>query len=73
MNTVTIKGLTYNVVLENTPDTYDEKGLHNLAREMRKNNAVRSLGIQLPKGKRLYTVVEFKSGNFSKITKVPNF
>jgi len=73
MNTVTIKGLTYNIVLENTPDTHEAKGLHNLAREMRKNNIVRDLGIQLPKGKNLYTVYEFKSGHFSKLTKVPGY
>ena len=71
MNTVSIKGIEYNVVQDDTPETYDDKGLHNLAREMRKNNATHALGLQRPNGKRLYTAYQFKSGNFSKVIALP--
>lgn len=57
--TVTIKGIVYNVEISETPADVQARGLKYLAAEMTKNHVTRTLYIRRPNGKRLFFVNEF--------------
>jgi hypothetical protein len=69
--TLTIKGITYNVVKSETPDDEYEAGRVNLARHMKRSNIVRYVYVQKPRGKAIYWVTEWTGGRFGKMTVLP--
>ena len=57
--TVTIRGIDYEVVISTTPDQFDKQGLHNLARTLREIKCSRQLVLKRKTGKTLYSTNEF--------------
>ena len=49
--TVTINGITYEVLTASTPGDMDAKGLSNLARHMRETQQTRQLSLRRQKGR----------------------
>lgn len=68
---ITIKGQKYTVVIAETPESYEAKGLNNLAANMRTHGITRALYIRKPNGQRLHHVNQFGDRGFSKITAMP--
>jgi uncharacterized membrane protein len=63
--TITVRGITYEVVVATTPDEFDAQGLRNLARHMRGKGATRDLALRRPAGNTMYSASEFVGGGFS--------
>ncbi len=57
--TLTINGVTYNVLQVTTPESAEARGLVNVAAAMRSNGCVRELGLQRPKGRVVYYTNEY--------------
>ena len=70
MTTVTINSKTYKVIDSRTSESYRAAGHKNLADSMDKCGALLDLFITLPSGKVVYNVIQFKSGEFSRIERV---
>jgi hypothetical protein len=68
--TVKIEGVTYEVVKAETADSYEARGLMNLAAAMRENGIVRDLFIRRPNGRVVSMVVD-NGGVFGKVLRVP--
>lgn len=60
--TITLDGVTYSVLLRQTPASHRARGLNYLADEMEKVQIVESLGLQRPRGKRLFWANVYASG-----------
>jgi hypothetical protein len=66
--TVTIKGLTYDVLTIETADTHEAANRPSLARVCRDRGITRDMAIVRPNGSLVYHVYEFTNNRYSKVT-----
>lgn len=66
--TLTLDGITYNVVASNTPESLEVQNLHNAARHLREQNIARQLFLQRPKGRKIFLALQGIKGNYSTVT-----
>lgn len=55
---VKIKGVTYRVVMSETPEQAEARGLQGVAIMMRKLGRTRTLGLQRPRGRKVFMTWE---------------
>jgi len=67
METITIHGITYNVIASRTPSQMEQNGYLNVAHQMRTNGIVQTYDLQRPKGYRFYSVMRYDTCVFGKV------
>lgn len=66
--TLTLDGITYNVVASNTPESLEAQNLHRVAQDLRQKGAIRQLFLQRPKGRKIFLALQGIKGNYSTVT-----
>jgi hypothetical protein len=67
---ISIDGITYDVVREETVKSLEESGLLNLACHLKEHNQYSHLYLRRPKGKVMFFAVKGENGNCSSTTKI---